>query len=214
MEWQAITATCSTVSTVIVIIGASVAWRQWREASASRKLAATLAFIGRFQDGTLRGLKAYLKRNTFAIKEALDSPTPLSRLDDLLVQNDGRYGAPSSLADLRKSFADLEFIAILCLNDSIPRTLEQAYFAPTIAGYWKAILPVVIAIREDQTSVVYLQHVEAFVKMVADGTLHERKLHRMKREALHQLSTRGSDGGRVRMEEIDGAARRDLTLPS
>lgn len=194
MDWDALSALSTMAATVVVIVGSWIALRQWKEALATRQLDATLAFMEKFQGSQLRAARNYFRENSEVIAEITTQPDPLAGIDRFLAENEGAGGVPRSLVELRGRLAELEFVAVLCLNGSVPRELEQAYLSPTIIGYWQAFRPVVMAIRDRRADSIYFQHLEAVVGMIIDGSFYSKQASKTKRGHLTRIVIQGIAG--------------------
>ena len=185
--WQdTVQAVSTAVGTIFIVVAAWVALRQWKESFSSRLIQGGMALITQLQEGSTRETRDYLIRRQEDISKILSGLHSLERLDTYLKQN-RKEGAPASVYELRRNLATLEFIAILCLTNQLPRDLERSYLAPTMAGYWKAAEPVVMAIRARRGNSVYLQHVEALVRMLQSGKLFERRSAAHKRKEVRRI---------------------------
>jgi hypothetical protein len=185
--WQDTVGAVSTaLGTSFVVVAAWIALRQWKESLSTRLVQGGMALINQLQEGSTRETRDYLLRNHVAISRILAGPHPLERLDNYLNQHN-EDGAPASVHELRRNLATLEFIAILCLTNQLPRDLERSYLAPTIVGYWKAAEPVVVAVRARRGNTVYLQHVEALVSLAQTGKLFERRSISHKRKVVRRI---------------------------
>jgi len=185
--WQdTVEAISSALGTIFVIIAAWIAWRQWNESFSSRLTQGGMALITQLQEGSTRETRDYLFQRREVISGILSGPRPLERLDTYLNKN-RKKGGPASVYELRKNLATLEFIAILCLTNQLPRDLERSYLAPTMVRYWEAAEPITLAIRARRGNNVYLQHVEALVKLLQAGKLFERRSTTYKRKELQRI---------------------------
>jgi hypothetical protein len=185
--WQdTVEAISSALGTIFIVIAAWIALRQWNESFSSRLTQGGMALITQLQEGATRETRDYLIRHQETISSILSGPHPLDRLDAYLSRNE-REGTPTSIYELRKSLATLEFISILCLTDQLPRDLERSYLAPTMVRYWKAAEPVVLAIRARRGNNVYLQHVEALAKLLQTGKLFGKNSSTYKRKELRRI---------------------------
>jgi hypothetical protein len=185
--WQdTVQAISSALGTVFVIIAAWVALRQWNESFSSRLTQGGMALITQLQEGATRETRDYLLRHREKISEILSGPHPLEGLDAYLSKNK-KEGTPTSIYELRKSLATLEFISILCLTGQVPRDLERSYLAPTMVRYWIAAEPIALAIRARRGNNVYLQHVEALVELLQTGKLFGRRSSAHKRKELRRI---------------------------
>jgi hypothetical protein len=185
--WQdTVEAISSALGTVFIVIAAWIALRQWKESFSSRLTQGGMALITQLQEGSTRETRDYLLRHRENISEILSGPHSLEGLDAYLKKSK-MEGTPTSIYELRKSLATLEFVAILCLTNQLPRDLERSYLAPTMFRYWKAAEPVVLAIRARRGNNVYLQHVEALVKLLQTGKLFDRRSTTYKRKALRRV---------------------------
>lgn len=111
----------------------------------------------------------------------------MERLESFLSQVNADGQGPQSLADLRKAFATLEFIAALSLNNRIPADLERSYLAPSIINYWTVFGPVVKAIRLERGTSIYLQHVEALARIISSGGIYSNKARTLKKHELKKI---------------------------
>jgi hypothetical protein len=189
-SWQdTVEAISAALGTVFVIAAAWIALRQWKESLSTRLTQGALALISQLQEGATRETRDYLTRNHEAISKILAGPHPLEGLDSYLSRHE-REDAPASVRELRRSFATLEFIAILCLTNQLPRELERGYLGPTMAQHWKVAQPVVMAIRERYGNDIYLQHAEALAGMLKEGKLFGRRSALHKRKELQRIERR------------------------
>jgi hypothetical protein len=185
--WQnSVEAISAALGTIFVIIAAWIGLRQWNESLSSRLTQGGMALITQLQEGSTRETRDYLLQHRESISGILSGPHPLEGLDAYLKKNK-KEGIPTSIHELRKSLATLEFIAILCLTNQLPRDLERSYLAPTIVRYWEAAEPIALAIRARRGSNIYLQHVEALVKLLQTGKLFERRSTTYKRKELQRI---------------------------
>jgi hypothetical protein len=160
--------------------------RQWKESFSARLSQGGMALIGQLQEGATRETRDYLLRNRGAISRILSGPNPLEGLDSYLSQHK-REGAAASVHELRRSLATLEFIAILCLTNQLPRDLERSYLAPTMVRYWAAAEPVVMAIRSRSGNIIYLQHAEALAGMLQTGRFFKSRSTSYKRKEIRRI---------------------------
>lgn len=185
--WQNTVGAISTaLGTIFVVAAAWIALRQWKESLSTRLVQGGMALISQLQEGSTRETRDYLLRHRDAISEILSGPHSLEGLDSYLSQHK-KGGAPASVHELRRNLAILEFIAILCLTNQLPRDLERSYLAPTMVRYWNAAEPVVMAIRERRGNTIYLQHVEALTGMLRTGKLYERRSRSHKKKEIQRI---------------------------
>jgi hypothetical protein len=185
--WQdTVEAVSAALGTIFVMVAAWIALRQWRESFSTRQVQGGMALIIQLQEGSTRETRDFLAQHREAISRALSGPHPLDGLDSYLRQNK-KEGVPSSVSELRKIFAILEFVAILCLTDQLPRDLERSYLAPTMVRYWKTAEPIVTEIRKRSGSNVYLQHVEALAELLKTGKLFDKRSAVYKRKEVERI---------------------------
>ena len=189
ISWQSVEAVSSAVGTIVLIVAAWIALRQWKESLSTRQIRGALALVEQLQEGSTRETREYLRRHQEKMLRILSEPNPLERLDRYIKRNSSD-GGPRSLVEVRKNLAVLEFVAILCLNNQLPTELERSYLAPTIVGYWEAAEPIVTAIRASRGNKVYLQHVEVLVTLLRDGRLFQRRVTSSKKMELKKIEQR------------------------
>ena len=193
MNWNAISAVSSSASTSLVVVGAWIALRQWKESLASRQFQGMSAFIQQFQSVRLRSMREFLLSHSKALELLLDEPKPIEALDTFLREKGGE-GIAKSVVELRQDMAVLEFVAVLSLNRTVPVELERSYLAPTIVNYWRAVRPVVKAIQAERGDRIYLQHVEALTGMVLSGELYAGNSAKIKRKILSAIEVQAREG--------------------
>jgi hypothetical protein len=174
-SWQAVSALSSIVAATTVIVTASIALRQFREAAASRQFQSIVASVQQLQSSSLRNVRWLLRHNQAEISQMLEGPDPLVQLNSLLSRPDHPPGSPKSVGDLRTSLAVLEFLSVLSLSNKIPTQLEQSYLAPTMVSYWLSMESIILAMRTDSGDALYLHNFEAFVRLALAGTLYESR---------------------------------------
>jgi hypothetical protein len=207
-SWQSVEAVSSAVGTIVLIVAAWIALRQWKESLSTRQIQGALALVEQLQEGSTRETREYLQRHHDKILQILSGPSPLERLDRFVKRN-GRSGTPHSLVEVRKNLAVLEFVAILCLNDQLPAELERSYVAPTMVRYWEVAEPIVTAIRASRGNKVYLQHVEALVTLLRDGRLFGRRATSSKKIELKKIEQQ-SRSATIALLQSATASRRPL----
>jgi hypothetical protein len=182
MTWEALSALSSATGTILVVVAAWIGLRQWRESLEARQFQAATVFIDQFQSTKIRNTRNFLRENATVIESLLATADGLSALDEFLAENAPGRGAPDSLLALRESLANIEFLAILSLTEQIPEYLERAYLAPTITGYWRAVNPVVQAIRTEGSpgKNIYLQNAEALARLAETGQIYGKNCSRLK----------------------------------
>lgn len=190
MSWEAVSGISSIVGTAVVIVAAWIGLRQVAEALASRELQGVVTIIQQFQSAPIGEVRTFLRSRNPEIAKILTRKDGLTALDSYLRNDGGGESAPDSLAELREHLSVLEFVSFLSLSGRIPRELELAYLAPTIPGYWHAAAPFVLAIRRDRGSDVYLQHLEAFARLIESGGVFHRRAARLKRHEMKALVRR------------------------
>jgi hypothetical protein len=189
MSWAAISAVSSVVATTLVVVAAWIALRQFKESLAARQLQGIMGFVEQLQSTSVRSTRRLLKRHRTEILTILTESHWSEKLDSFLREKGSTAGGATSLSELHKDLAALEFIAVLSLHGKIPIRLERAYLAPVIISYWEAIEPVVRATRAGAGFFrpIYLQHFESLVELAASGDLYSRRVEAIKSREIDRL---------------------------
>ncbi|ROO51173.1 hypothetical protein EDC02_6041 [Micromonospora sp. Llam0] len=188
MDWNAVSAISSLVATVSVIIALAIALRQLRESSIGRKGQSALALIGDLQSSQVRLIRDELLVHSNRLNKLAESCTDLGEVDSYLRANlRGLDKSEVTLVEVRRAMASLEFIAVLCLHNSMPIQFERAYLGPTLLRYWQSFRPVVMIVRRSRGDAIYLQHLEAVVGLIASGMLFSPGHRRHKRNAVARI---------------------------
>jgi hypothetical protein len=190
VSWDAVSAISTALATTIVVVAAWIALRQFRESLSARQLQGVLGLMQQLESSSARRSRSFLYRHRDEVVAILGQKNALRELDEFLRQTGPADDGPTSLSDLRKDLATLEYAALLAVHGMIPATLEQAYFVPTVVDYWAIMEPIVLATRKEIESDVYLQHFESIYRLATSGQIYMKNASSLKAREVRRLVAR------------------------
>lgn len=190
MSWEALSAICSVIGTVVVVVAAWIAVRQLREALAARQLQGALLLMQELQDVAIRGARDLLAEHRDQIVDLAGNNDSAAALDAFLQRRASVPGTPTNLVELRSCLAKLEFASALALHGAVPADFERIYLAPTLVSYWGAVQPAVDLMRGGDAHALYLQQLEAYTDLVLNGSVYGPEAAGTKRQKLAALVSR------------------------